>query len=569
MVAKMILPLLGGSPAVWNTCMAFFQIALLMGYLYAHLLQRFLPAKIQVVAHLFLLAAAALFLPLKITGLLSAPPVGAPVGWLLGVLVVSIGVPFAALSATAPLLQAWYGGALLQPQAQNPYILYAASTSAACWRCLPIRPDRTLLVLDNQTVIWAGVYVVFCLLMVAVGFYVCREVPNEAVPERVSYAPDIARNGRRAGRYRLAWRSSLRSSSLMLGADDVHLHLRCRLGAVPVGCSACALSLDVRHRVPGRAADPARARASLAGRVRSHGRGTVLHRNGKPFRASSRLYGRILLQRAGLSSTPCRQQTVPAASHRILSSAFAGRRPGRDVQRLPGAADILAGRGISAGVGPRNNSAAVADDALFAALSGYRLHGCRCGGGHRLCSRRRTFPVCARRVCHRRRRRGGFCQRQDGTVRARDQAFCLEAILVQPDNYADLLAARSFFGVYRVTHGSDPVLGDLHLMFHGTTIHGAQPQAANERCRATTYYANATPIGQAIAGVLASHPAARIGVVGLGVGTVASYTRAADRMRFFEIDPEVERIARDRRYFTYLSDCAKAASTSCWKATRD
>src|SRR4030088_2044995 len=112
MVAKMILPLLGGSPAVWNTCMAFFQMALLIGYLYAHLLQRYLPAKMQVAVHLIVLAAAALLLPVKVTALFGTAPVGAPVGWLLGVLFLSIGAPFAALSATAPLLQTWYARAL-------------------------------------------------------------------------------------------------------------------------------------------------------------------------------------------------------------------------------------------------------------------------------------------------------------------------------------------------------------------------------------------------------------------------------------------------------------------------
>ena len=77
------------------------------------------------------------------------------------------------------------------------------------------------------------------------------------------------------------------------------------------------------------------------------------------------------------------------------------------------------------------------------------------------------------------------------------------------------------------------------------------------RTTATTYYAPQTPIGQIITTVLARHPRAHIGVVGLGSGTVATYTRAGDRLRFFEIDPEVERIARDPRYFTYLSGCAK------------
>jgi SAM-dependent methyltransferase len=139
-------------------------------------------------------------------------------------------------------------------------------------------------------------------------------------------------------------------------------------------------------------------------------------------------------------------------------------------------------------------------------------------------------------------------------------ALCTEASIVPADKHANLLTARSFFGVHRVTQGFDPALGGaLHLLFHGTTIHGAQPLTAALQCTTTTYYARSTPIGQTFAAVLPLHPDARIGVVGLGAGTVAAYTRPGDHMRFFEIDPEVERIARDPRYFTYLSDCAKGS----------
>jgi SAM-dependent methyltransferase len=139
-------------------------------------------------------------------------------------------------------------------------------------------------------------------------------------------------------------------------------------------------------------------------------------------------------------------------------------------------------------------------------------------------------------------------------------AFCAEAAIAPAGEQSTLLTARSFFGVHRVTSSSDAALGgETHLLFHGTTIHGAQPQSEARQCIATTYYASATPIGQVVTSVLTHHRSARIGVVGLGSGTLATYTRAGDRMRFFEIDPEVERIARDPRYFTYLSGCAKGA----------
>src|SRR5688572_19506697 len=107
MVTKLVLPMLGGSPAVWNTAMVFFQTALLAGYAYAHGLQRIGSIKAQVAIHLGLLVLAALFLPLRVNGWLGDPDPSAPVAWLLATLALSVGAPFAVLSATAPLLQAW------------------------------------------------------------------------------------------------------------------------------------------------------------------------------------------------------------------------------------------------------------------------------------------------------------------------------------------------------------------------------------------------------------------------------------------------------------------------------
>jgi SAM-dependent methyltransferase len=137
-------------------------------------------------------------------------------------------------------------------------------------------------------------------------------------------------------------------------------------------------------------------------------------------------------------------------------------------------------------------------------------------------------------------------------------ALCGQAIAVPPDKRTNLMSVRSFFGVSRVTLGSEPQLGgNLHILFHGTTIHGVQGQAAEFRCQPTVYYAPADPLGQGFIGIMNERPHANIGVVGLGTGALAAYTRPGSHLRYFEIDPEVERIARDPHYFTFLSDCAK------------
>jgi len=128
MIAKMVLPLLGGSPEVWNTCMVFFQAALLAGYAYAHATTALLGARRQAVLHAGLLMLPFAFLPLRIPeAWLGSPPSGANPGpWLLGLLTVAVGLPFFVVSTTAPLLQRWFSGTG-HPAAVDPYFLYGAS----------------------------------------------------------------------------------------------------------------------------------------------------------------------------------------------------------------------------------------------------------------------------------------------------------------------------------------------------------------------------------------------------------------------------------------------------------
>jgi hypothetical protein len=120
-------------------------------------------------------------------------------------------------------------------------------------------------------------------------------------------------------------------------------------------------------------------------------------------------------------------------------------------------------------------------------------------------------------------------------------------------------ADRSFFGVYRVTVRDVPGLGPVRSLMNGTTLHGAQAVAPALRCRPLTYYAPSTPIGQAMSAVQARGPA-RIGVVGLGAGSLAAAVRPGDSLRFFEIDPLVVSLARSQ--FTYL-DRVRAGSFRC------
>jgi hypothetical protein len=156
--AKMVLPLLGGAPAVWNTCLVFFQTTLLGGYLYAHLVSRRLPVKGQILLHLAFIAAGALVLPLGLRSAGIAPVNDNPVLWLLATLVVSLGIPFFVLSATAPLLQRWFSFTD-HPDAGDPYFLYAASNvgSLAALVAYPALIEPYLR-LSTQRLLWTGGY---------------------------------------------------------------------------------------------------------------------------------------------------------------------------------------------------------------------------------------------------------------------------------------------------------------------------------------------------------------------------------------------------------------------------
>ena len=128
----MLLPLLGGSPAVWNTCMLFFQGMLLAGYAYVLVATKWLSVRQHALLHLSLLLLAAVSLPIVVSSATTAsvPAEGNPVLWLLGSLLKTLGLPFFVISATAPLLQKWFS-TTRHPSAHDPYFLYAASNAGS------------------------------------------------------------------------------------------------------------------------------------------------------------------------------------------------------------------------------------------------------------------------------------------------------------------------------------------------------------------------------------------------------------------------------------------------------
>src|SRR3954469_21783374 len=201
MVARMVLPILGGVPMVWNGCVVFFQIAMLAGYGYAFASSRWLPVNRHVAVHALLLASPALVLPVVIHAGSVTPPSGNPLGWLMLLLAGTIGLPFVVLSTTASVLQHWLSRTS-HPAGRDPYFLYVAS-NVGCLLALAIYPtviERTL-TLGDQARLWTAGYGVFAVLAVACGVYAWRCPPalpsrGETVEQVTARPVNVARRAR-------------------------------------------------------------------------------------------------------------------------------------------------------------------------------------------------------------------------------------------------------------------------------------------------------------------------------------------------------------------------------------
>ena len=171
---KMVLPRLGGSPAVWSVAMVFFQSLLLGGYAYAHYLMQLRHRMLPVAIHLVLLVIALLTLPLSIAGGWGEPPTSGYAFWLLGLFAVSIGLPFFALAANNPLLQAWFVRTG-HPNGPDPYFLYASSNIGSFLALLsyPVLLEP-MFTLRTQNLIWTAGYGLLIVLIAACGVLLLR-----------------------------------------------------------------------------------------------------------------------------------------------------------------------------------------------------------------------------------------------------------------------------------------------------------------------------------------------------------------------------------------------------------
>lgn len=199
MVAKMLLPLLGGTPAVWNTCMLFFQAMLLAGYAYALLVSKYLSLRGQVVAHFVLLLLTALTFPILISEatVRSVPREGNPSFWLLGSLLTTVGLPFFTVSTFSPLLQKWFAETR-QTASRDPYFLYAASNAGSLLALLsyPLLLEPAL-ALRGQSRLWSFAYALLVLLLAACAYALLRRRTKQSETEtpatRLAFEADDSR----------------------------------------------------------------------------------------------------------------------------------------------------------------------------------------------------------------------------------------------------------------------------------------------------------------------------------------------------------------------------------------
>ena len=555
MVAKLVLPLLGGSPSVWNTSIAFFQTALLAGYGYAHLLQKVSSVRTQAIIHLGMLLAAALVLPLHVSGLVGEPSSNHPSLWLLGVLAVSVGAPFAVLSATAPLVQAWHARTIHAETGAEPYVLYAASNMGSLLALLayPVLVEP-LATLRGQTFGWTIGYGGFILLMATLALFVSRARAAAIEGPAVDAGPAPTWSER------LAWVGlAAIPSSLMLG---VTTHITTDVASAPF-LWVIPLALYLGTFIIAFSEKPIISRqmtlllqaAALAACV------VIL-----PFRQTNfALQILVHLSAFFLTALMCHQTLVarrPNPAHLTefyLWMSFGG----------------VVGGSFNAFLAP----------VIFTNVWEYPLVlvlAClaRPGEGKIEPWRWATFALgllaaCTAPII------ALFWGLEDGTalivwLLLGGAAVCAFVLRARMIIFIGLIAVlslaaeavgdrvdvrnswRSFFGVVRQSEMPVPGMkGQVKMLSHGTTLHGAQAQHPDYECRPLVYYAPETPIGQVFTRRAGEGAPLRIGAVGLGTGAVAAYTRPGDALTFFEIDPMVIKIATDPKHFTYTTKCAQ------------
>jgi len=559
MFTKMVLPRLGGTPSVWSVAMVFFQAVLLAGYAYAHALTSYLPGRRSIIVHLVVMGAATLFLPLAIAGWWSRPPADATAAiWLLGLFTVSIGLPFFALSANGPLLQAWFARTD-HPAAANPYFLYAASNIGSFLALLsyPFAMEP-LTTLGQQRWGWAVLFFVLIALIAWCGVLMLRSArPADALKTVASFEPAPA------------WRDAARwvvlaavPSALLISVTS---HISTDIAAAPF-MWVIPLALYLVTFVIVFSTRPILRHAWMIAIEPMFIVGLV---GVMVLDIRSYLFAQLALNVAAffIITMVCHgelSRSRPAPQHLtafymwmsaggVIGGIFAGLIAPNifsSVIEYPVliVLAILCRPGLVMPTDTRTRLLWLGAAAMVAVVAFPGLT-------ERYVTDEKAFnwTIGAMLVV------AGLVSREALPFAAVIAVVFVIGTAYKPDSELRE-TMRSFFGVHKITETAD---GQYRVFLHGTTIHGAERlrDDAGEPIAGPppmiTYYHVNSPMGVTVKAVRerAGGPV-KVAVVGLGTGTFACFSRPGDMFKFYEIDASVEKLARDASRFHYIKECA-------------
>lgn len=512
LIAKLILPWFGGSAAVWTTCMLFFQIALLLGYTYAHISTRWLSTRTQAWFHIMLLAVSTLALPVIPSAWWKPTGVSDPLPRILGLLAATIGLPYFLLSATSPLLQAWLART---NSGVVPYRFFALSNTGSMLALLSypffIEP---YLVNGQQALGWSAGYTVFALLCAFTAYRSRNALPLTALcADSDTGAPGWPDY--------LIWLALAGSaSSLLLSVTN---HLSQNVASIPflwilplsLYLLSFILCFEGSHWYRRKLMLPLFA---LAVALLALGLGNKLGE--LTFRQQIVLFAGALFVCCMACHGELARAKPPA---RFLTGFYL-------MTSVGGAAGGL----FVAYFAPRFFKALYEFpiSIVCCALAVFAVYGLSSDVGTKQGWARRMALI------------GGLAGILALSV--------FLAYQVRKTVGGAVLLVRNFYGALRVNDSPKSADQDAtRQLTHGTINHGEQFLDPARRREPTTYYGKLSGIGLLLRDLSIKGPL-KVGIVGLGTGTIAAYGRAGDVYRFYEINPLVIQIAR--RDFYYLSD---------------
>ena len=559
MFAKMVLPKLGGAPAVWSVAMVFFQTVLLAGYGYAYVLNRLLSPRWAAMFHLLLLGITAMMLPIAIAPGWGVPPQDGTTLWLFGLFAVSIGLPFFTLSASAPLLQSWFASSG-HKQAGNPYVLYAASNlgSFAALFAYPVIIEP-FLTLKTQTAAWSIGFALLAVLLSFVGLLTARALPAAVQAEAVG---DVSANVFE----RMRWIALAAVPSGLVIAVTAYLTTDIAaapfLWVVPLAIYLLTFVAVFRER-------PWIAHANVVRFV--------------PFAVAPLAVSLIGGEKVFWLTSIALNLVVFALLTLMCHGELYARRPSprrlTEFYLCTSFGGVIGG-GFAGLLAPQIFNGNY-EYPILIALALLCMPGLVTGGSRKALTEAAPWLVASAALAL-----VWYVTRfqPSATLELPFQvllALLAAAMLFQRQRpmrffglvilsfsvtalwrpgIAPIETARSFFGVHKVAEVND---GRARLLYHGTTIHGAQRLRNDDGTPVSgpllpqTYYYPGGPFAEAIGAVRAARGSLNhVAVVGLGTGTLACHSKGNEHWTFFEIDPEVIRIARDPRRFEFLSRCA-------------